>query len=256
MKTLALIPARGGSKGVPKKNIRPLSGYPLIAYSIAASLRCEGIERTIVSTDSEEIAEIARFYGAEVPFMRPSEFAHDRSPNIDFILHALDWLKKNEGTEPEYIVQVLPTTPLRDPRLMNQAIGAIRSNPAATSLRSVHELPEPPQKMMGISDGFLTGFFPDDPRPEYYNLPRQTFPPAFHPNGYVEIIRTSYARGGGGLFGPRVLAFITPVTVEIDLPEEFEYLEYYIEKKGHPVYDYLKRTFPSGFFPGPVREGK
>jgi len=244
MKVVAIIPARSGSKGVPKKNIRPLAGYPLIAYSIAASIFCKNIQRVVVSTDSKEIADIAEYYGAEAPFMRPSELAQDRSPNIDFILHALDWFKDNEGNEPDLLVQVLPTTPLRDPLLMSQAIQTMISNNKATSLRSVHELPEPPQKMMQIRDGYLVGFFPNDPRPEYYNLPRQTFPPAYHPNGYVEIIKTDFVRSGGGLFGSHVLAYITPVTVEIDRQEEFEYLEYFIEKRGHPIYDYLKRHFP------------
>jgi len=242
MKTYAIIPARGGSKGVPKKNIKPLAGHPLIAYSIAAGLLCKDIERVVVSTDSPEIADIAKNYGAEVPFMRPAELAVDTSPNIEFILHALDWFKTNEGVEPDILVQLLPTTPLRDPGVISDAIKAIGSSFGdVTSLRSVQELPEPPQKMMRIKDGLLDGFFPDDPRPEYYNLPRQTFPPAYHPNGYVEIIKTDFVRSGKGLFGPRVKAFVTPVIVEIDRMEEFEYLEYLIAAKGPPLSDHLGR---------------
>ncbi len=241
MKTYAIIPARGGSKGVPKKNIKSLAGHPLMAYSIAAGLLCTDIERVVVSTDSPEIADIAKSYGAEVPFIRPAELAVDTSPNIEFILHALDWFKRNEGVEPDILVQLLPTTPLRDPALISDAVRTIESSFGdVTSLRSVQELPEPPQKMMAIKDGLLDGFFPDDPRPEYYNLPRQTFPPAYHPNGYVEIIKTDFVRTGKGLFGPRVKAFATPVIVEIDRIEEFEYLEYLISTKGHPLHDYLE----------------
>lgn len=97
-KVFALIPARGGSKGMPKKNISPLRGYPLIAFSIVAAKLCSGIERAIVSTDSPEIADIARFYGADVPFLRPPELAQDDAPDIDFVRHALGWLETHEGS--------------------------------------------------------------------------------------------------------------------------------------------------------------
>jgi len=242
-KAFSIIPARGGSKGVPKKNTKLLGGYPLIAYSVVAARLCSEMERVVVSTDSAEIADISKHYGAEVPFMRPPELAQDTSLDIDFIRHALDWFQDHEGSEPELLVQLRPTTPLRDPAVIDSAIQAIRTNDEATSLRSVHQLSEPPQKMMGIQDGFLVGLFPGDPRPEYYNLPRQTFPPAYHPNGYVDIVRTSFLRSGGGLYGPRVFAFVTPVAVEVDGPEEFEYLDYLIGKKGHPINKYLRENF-------------
>ena len=229
---------------MPKKNILNLGGHPLIAYSIAAADICRDIERVIVSTDSQEIADIAKCYGAEVPFLRPPELARDNSPGIDYIRHALDRLRDNEDCRPEHLVQLLPTTPLRDPHILSDAIKVIASDSNATSLRSAHELPEPPQKMMGIENGFLVGLFPDNPRPEYYNLPRQTFPPAYHPNGYVEIIKTDVIRKHEGMFGHKVLAYITAHAVEIDRIEEFEYLEYLIEKKGHPLHDYLQSNFP------------
>ena len=241
----AIIPARGGSKGVPKKNIELLGGYPLIAFAIVAAKLCSEIERVIVSTDSPEIADIAKSYGAEAPFLRPPELAQDTSPDIDFIRHATDWFQSHEGSQPDFLVQLRPTTPLRDPALIDSAIRAIQSNAGATSLRSAHELQEPVQKMMGIRAGFLVGLFPDDPRPEYYNLPRQVFLPSYHPNGYVDIIRTDFVRRNNGLNGPRILAFTTPVAVEVDRPEDFEYLEYLIEKKGHPLCDYLEANFPA-----------
>ena len=241
----AIIPARGGSKGVSKKNIKPLGGYPLIAFSIVAARLCSQIERVIVSTDSPEIAGIAKCYGAEVPFLRPPELAQDDSPDIDFVRHALDWFETNEGSVPDFLVQLRPTAPLRDPALIDSAIRTVQSNAEATSLRSVHELQEPVQKMMGLQDGFLVGLFPNDPRPEYYNLPRQAFPPSYHPNGYVDIIRTDFVRHINSLHGPRILAFITPMVVEVDRPEDFEYLEYLIEKKGHPLHEYLKANFPA-----------
>ena len=235
-RAVAVIPARSGSKGVPKKNVKVLGGHPLIAYSIAAAKLCPDIERVIVSTDSPEIAEIARAYGAEIPFLRPAHLAQDTSTDLEVIIHALGWLAAHEGVQPALLVQLRPTTPLRDPAQLSAAIQVIRSHAEATSLRSVHELGEPPQKMMGIQDGWLVGLFPNDPRPEYYNLPRQLFPLAYHPNGYVDILRSRLV--GSSLYGPRTLAFVTSAAVEVVRPEDFEYLKYLIEK-GHPLQQFL-----------------
>lgn len=243
--TIAVIPARGGSKGVPGKNIRPLCGYPIIAYTIHVAKQCKNIDRVIVSTDSPEIAEIASAYGAEIPFMRPSKLAGDTSPDRDFIIHALDWLREHENHEPELLVHLRPTTPLREAKLVDEAVQAIRNRVDATSLRSAHELAEPPQKMLGIEEGFFTGLFPHDHRPEYYNLPRQLFPQAYHPNGYVDIWRTSFVRSGQSLAGDRVLAFETPFTIEIDRNEDLEFLDFSISKHGENLYSQLCRDFPA-----------
>src|SRR3989338_10568956 len=136
----AIIPARGGSKGVIKKNSKCFGGHPLIAYSIIAAKLCPSIDRVIVSTDSVEITEIAKRYGAEVPFLRPEAYAQDHSPDLDFIKHALDWFDRHEKNEPDFLVHLRPTTPLRDPELLTEAIGRIKNCSEATSLRSVHEL--------------------------------------------------------------------------------------------------------------------
>ena len=102
----AIIPARAGSKGVKNKNIRCVKGYPLLAYAIAAAKNCEYVSRIIVSTDSEEYAKIARYYGAETPFLRPAEFATDTSPDIEFMEHAIKWLADNEGKLPEFFMHL------------------------------------------------------------------------------------------------------------------------------------------------------
>lgn len=237
---VAIIPARGGSKGVPGKNIRPLAGFPLIAYSILASKLCTKVERTIVSTDSEEIADIAKSYGAEVPFMRPKEFARDTSGDMEFVLHAIRWFKENESHVPEYFVHLRPTTPLRSPVLIGDAVDMILKDAQATALRSLHELGEAPEKMFRIDrQGYLTGIFPNDPRPEYYNLPRQSFPSAYHPNGYVDIIRTGYVIDNNKLHGPKILGFVTPKVTEIDTADDFDYLEYEIKKRPSPLMEGL-----------------
>jgi len=241
---IGLITARGGSKGIPGKNIKTLNGYPLIAYSIWASKLSRHIKRTILSTDSQEIARIAKEYQAEVPFMRPKELARDNSTDLEVIRHAINWLSKREDLIPDLIVHIRPTTPLRDPREIDKAIERILSCPAATSLRSIQELSEPPQKMFQLdSNGFLKGFFSDDTRPEYYNLPRQMFPAAYHPNGYVDIIKTDFVMSNNSLHGPNILGFITPFSIEVDRPEDFEYLRYQLKKTKNPLYEYLKNNF-------------
>ncbi|HEY4475043.1 MAG TPA: acylneuraminate cytidylyltransferase family protein [Candidatus Paceibacterota bacterium] len=244
MKIYSIIPARGGSKGVPKKNIRLLGGYPLIAFSITAAKMTKSIDRVVVSTESSEIAKIAKRYGAEIPFFRPVELAGDKSTELEFQLHFINWLKQNEKHIPDLIVQLLPTTPLRDPRKIEDAIKIMKKAQEGTSLRSAHELAEPPQKMFQINKkGFFEGFFPDDPRPDYFNLPRQTFPKAYHPNGYVDIMRPKFILKNNRVHGSKILAFITEHVTEIDRSEDFEYLEYQIKKSDNPVYGYLKNHF-------------
>ncbi|MFA5099315.1 MAG: acylneuraminate cytidylyltransferase family protein [Candidatus Omnitrophota bacterium] len=240
---VALIPARGGSKGVPGKNIKDLAGHPLIAYSIGAARMSRRIDRVIVSTDSSEIADIARAYGAEVPFMRPREISQDTSTDLELFCHAIQWFK-GAGPIPGLMVHLRPTTPFRTAGDIDRAVDLIRSDNDATSLRSVHELSEPPQKMFRLDGhGYLEGFFPDDPRPEYYNLPRQTFPKAYHPNGYADIIRPEYVQRSNALHGPRMLGFVTDVSVEVDSPEDFDYLVYSAGRKGSAVLDYLNSNF-------------
>lgn len=252
----AIIPARGGSKGVPGKNIRPLCGHPMIAFSIVAARACSLIDRVVVTTDAPEIAEIARRYGAEVPFMRPADLAGDLSPAMDYMVHAAEQLEAQDAYRPELMVMLLPTTPLRDPSVIDDAISRLRATPEATGLRSAHEMAEPPQKMMGIEGGYLTGLFPDDPRPEYFNLPRQVFPTAYHPNGYVEIVRRNVLLQEGTLYGPRILGFITPFSVEIDAPHDFDHLEFVVERHGHPLINHLDNLEASDRFKeGPSGHG-
>ena len=241
---VGLVPARSGSKGIPKKNIKLLAGYPLMAYSIIASKLASKIERTVVSTDSEEFAEIARSYGAEVPFLRPKEISTDTSLDIEYVKHALKWFEDNEGEKPEYLVILAPPSPLRDPAIIDKAIEKIIHNKEATSLRSAYETGESPYKLFGIKNDYWAGLFPNDPRPEYYNLPRQNFPPVYHPNGYVDIIKSQTLVKTGSLHGSKILSFITPDVGELDRPEDFEFIEFVLSKHANLVYEYLKKNFP------------
>lgn len=123
--TLVIIPARGGSKGLPRKNIRPLCGLPLIAYSIQCALLAETISRVVVSTEDEEIATTAQKYGAEIPFLRDRSLATDSASIQDTIRHTLDTLKELEGYEPEYVVTLYPTSPFRSLQLINKLVGIL-----------------------------------------------------------------------------------------------------------------------------------
>ncbi|MCX6722174.1 MAG: acylneuraminate cytidylyltransferase family protein [Candidatus Staskawiczbacteria bacterium] len=240
---IAIIPARGGSKGIPKKNIIDLGGYPLIAYSIAAAKMSKIISRVIVSTDSKEIAEIAKKYGAEVPFLRPQKLAGDNSPDVEFVQHALKWFKENENFQPEYLVHLRPTTPLRDPELIDQAIKKIIDSKKATSLRSAHELNESPHKFFEIKDGFFVGLFPEDQRSDYHNLPRQAFPKAYHPNGYVDVLKSESILKTGVLHGEKILPFVTPFIVELDAIEDLEYIKFDLSRGKYKIYDFLKNNY-------------
>jgi len=228
---VAVIPARSGSKGVVDKNINLLAGQPLIVYSIAAARLASSIDRIIVSTDSEEYADIAREYGAEVPFLRPDEISSDTSTDYDFVRHLLVWMKENEGYEPKYLVHLRPTTPLREPRYIDAAIEQMKKDHSATALRSVQEMSESAYKSFEIERDYLKSIGSSSFDLEASNAPRQQFKKTYQANGYVDIIRTLYVMKNNKLHGDRVIAFITPRVVEIDTVDDFDYLEYQVTKK-------------------------
>ncbi len=240
---VAIIPARGGSKGIPRKNIINLGGFPLIAYSIAVAKLSKLIERVIVSTDDEEIAEIARKYGAEVPFLRPREFARDDSLDIEFVQHAIKWFQDNEGYQPEYFVHIRPVTPLREPGVVDEAIEKFLNNKKTTSLRSAHELSESPHKFLEIKNGFFEGLFSNDNRSEYYNLPRQAFPSAYCPNGYVDVLKTKTMIETKTIHGSKILPFVTPFVVELDCSGDLDYIKFDLGRKKYEIYEFLKNNF-------------
>lgn len=227
---VAVIPARSGSKGVPDKNIKLLVGKPLLAYSIATARLTNSIQRVVVSTDSEHYAEIAREYGAETPFLRPAELSGDSSTDYDVIKHLLDWLRVNEGYQPKYLVYLRPVTPLRDVTYIKAAIRRIKEDTNATALRSIHEMSETAYKTLEMEGSYLkcicSGSFDIDAA----NLPRQTYEKTYVANGYVDIVKSSYVIENEKVFGNRVIAYMTPEITDIDTLEDFNYLEYQVEK--------------------------
>lgn len=239
---VAIIPARSGSKGVPGKNINLLGGHPLIAFSIVAAKMTPGVDRVIVSTDSAEYATIANKYGAETPFLRPAEISGDKSTDMDLFVHALSWLNENEKAVPEFMMHLRPTTPLRDPAVMQKAVELFLTKPEASSLRSGHAAQESPFKwFLKDDEGYFKGLR-DDLTPEKVNLPRQSFPSVYVPDGYVDIVRSSCILNEGTLHGNHMLVFESPYCVEVDTQDDFKYLEYQIQKESSPLMDSLQTS--------------
>lgn len=235
----AIVPARSGSRGVKNKNIRSLNGYPMMAYSIAAGNLCPEISRVIVSTDSEQYARIARYYGAETPFLRPAEFAADRSTDMEFMGHAIRWFAENEGRVPEYFVHLRPTYPLRDVTVVSGAIREMLSDHEATSLRSAHLADLAPYKwfIMG-ENGYFRCLF-DGMEPDDANNPRQDFPAVYIPDGYVDVLRTSTIAEHSLLHGPKVHAYIVPAGTDVDTPKEMKEVAESLAERSHEIYRYL-----------------
>jgi N-acylneuraminate cytidylyltransferase len=184
---LAVIPARGGSRAVPGKNIRSLAGKPMIAYTIDAAHACPGLDRVIVSTDSDEIAGVAREWRAEVPFMRPAELAGDTVTDLPVFLHALEWLERSERYVPDVIVHLRPTAPLRRAEHISAALRLLEET-GADSVRSVCRAGQHPHKMWQVDGPRLRPYIHGDQAiAEAYNMPRQQLPAAFVQNGSVDV---------------------------------------------------------------------
>lgn len=240
----AIIPARSGSKGIKDKNLSSLCGYPLIAYSIGAAKLAQRIDRVLISTDSERYAEVGRRYGAEVPFLRPVELSGDTSTDRDFMLHAMLWVQEKEGQLPEYWVHLRPTTPLRDPALVDAAIQMLINRPEATALRSAHVSPESPFKWFRLNDsGFLTALTSDDTNLDKFNLPRQSYQQVYIPDGYVDVVKSAFVMNSGHFHGDKVLGYESPYCTEVDSQDELDLLDFQLRKYGSPLRDYLKSHF-------------
>ena len=224
---LALIPARGGSKGIPRKNVMMLAGKPLIAYSIEQALASRHIDRVLVSTDDEEIAAVARQWGAEVPFMRPAAYAEDRSPDIDVFRHALQWLADAEGYVPEAVVHLRPTGPVRRVERIDAAIALLLAHPEADAVRSVGMALQTPYKMWHLTeDGYLDPVLRLDGVPDCQSVPRQQLPPVYWQNGYVDVLRPRAVLEKGSMWGDVVLPFVVEEPMfELDYPENIPMVE-------------------------------
>jgi CMP-N-acetylneuraminic acid synthetase len=222
LEVLALVPARGGSKSMPRKNLREVGGKPMVVHSIDHALRTAGISRVILTTDDQEIADIGRAAGAEVPFLRPSEFAQDLSSDYEFVHHALTWLRDNERYSPDLIVQLRPTTPIRDIALIDRAIRHLAAHPNADSLRAVTTACFSPYKMWRLMDnGFMSPLLGLPVIDEAYNQARQMLPTIYQQDGFIDITRPATIFEKMSLTGDNILPFfLDKESIDIDYESE------------------------------------
>jgi len=214
---LGIVPARGGSKAIADKNIADVCGRPLIAYTLEAARAAVGITRTIVTTDAPAIADIAGQYGADVPFMRPAELAMDDTPTLPVLIHALDWLAEHESYEPDVLVLLQPTSPLRTAADIDAAVGLLDHE--ADAVVSVSPAATHPALVRRVTDdGHLL------PYAEGIELPtrRQDAPPAYAINGAIYVIRPDVLRSRLTWYTENTLAYVMPAERAMDVDESFD----------------------------------
>jgi len=230
MKNIALIPARGGSKTVIKKNIKPLNGLPLIAYTIKAALKIAQIDRVLVSTEDEEIAAVAKEFGAEVPFLRPMDLAQDDTPDRPVILHTLDWLKTNENIEPELMVFLRPTSPFKTTQIITDCLERIENDKQLSSLRTVTktEGTDHPYWMFKNENQRLKSFIENIEISKYYR--RQLLPDCYKLNGVVDILKPDIVERNENMYGDNIgfLEIDHLNAIDIDTELDFTFAEFLI----------------------------
>lgn len=218
---VAYVPARGGSKRIPNKNVRPLAGHPLIGYTISAARESGAFDRVIVSTDSPEIATVAQRYGAEVPFLRPAEYAGDLSPDIEWVRHALT---EFPGPRPEAFAILRPTSPFRQAATIRRARRQLLEAVAADSLRAVQRCSEHPGKMWVARGPFITPLLPFSTGSQrWQSTPYQTLPEIFVQNASLEIAWTRVVEETGTIEGHQVVPFFTEGFEGFDLNDALDW---------------------------------
>jgi len=228
MRVLGIVTARGGSKGVPRKNVRELAGKPLIAWTAEAALRATRLARIVLTTDDQEIAEVGRRYGLEVPFMRPPELALDSTPSLPVLQHAVATLEA-AGDRYEAICLLQPTNPLRRPETIDACIELLEST-GSDSVFTVLPVPaeyNPHWVFFRSPNGALTTAMPGPLIPR-----RQELPPAFHREGQVYVTRRDVLMNENSLYGTRLCGFPIDAswTANIDTPEDWARAEALLAK--------------------------
>jgi CMP-N-acetylneuraminic acid synthetase len=222
---LAIIPARSGSKGLPGKNIRPFLGHPLLAYSVAAAKQSSAVVRVICSTDSEDIATVARRYGAETPFLRPSSLAQDDTLDLPVMQHAIRWLQDKDKWPTDILVQLRPTSPIRPAGLVDQAVQLLLNDKNATAVRTVCPAPANPYKMWRLPEGgfsespYMRNLLEVPGIAEPYNAPRQQLPAVWWQTGTVDVVRAEVVLAGS-MTGARILPCAVSTEIAVDIDKE------------------------------------
>ena len=226
---LGLVVARGGSRGLPRKNVLPLGGRPLIAWTVEAAREAKSLTRAIVSSDDDEIRARAREAGGHTPFVRPAVFATDTASSLEVALHALDWLAAHESQHPDVLVLLPATAPLRRAHHIDAAVATLRDDPALEAVVAVTEADYPPYWMLTVTDRRLAWLFPEGGKVDR----RQDLPVAFRPNGAIYAIRTAALRAQR-TFYPRVTApyvMAREESVNIDTALDFRLAELLLDAR-------------------------
>lgn len=237
-KVLALALARGGSKGILGKNVKLLAGKPLLSWVIEAAKGSKYVDRTVLSTDYENIAEIGKQYGAEVLFLRPAEIAEDDTPDTPVLEHALKWFKENENYEPDIIVMLRPTGPMLMSDEIDEAVELLEKHPNADSVRSIEEPPKPPFKMWVVEGNYMTPFVKEvkgsDGKiiKDAHTSPRQKLPKVFQTTADVGIVRLKTVTEKHSVIGDIVIPYLLKrPTIDIDGPIDFKIAEILIKNR-------------------------
>jgi len=232
MKILSIIPARGGSKGIKLKNLSKINDKPLVAFSIEHSLESKLINRTIVSTDNEEIAKVSEEYGAEIPILRSKELAGDRILDLPVFDHMLTYLKEEENYEPEIVVHLRPTSPYRKAEWVDSAIKLLVENPSADSVRSVSEPSQHPYRVFEIKNKYLHPLM-NEKHPEPYLLRRQDLPKMYYYNCVIDVTKPSTIFNKKSMTGDKMLPYIMKRedSIDIDTPMDLEFAKVFLKER-------------------------
>lgn len=218
LKVAAIIPARKGSKGIKNKNIISFRKQPLLRHSILIAKKC-GFDKVIVSTDSKKIQKIAIKNGAEAPFLRPKKYSGDKSLDDGYLRHCFNWYLKEKNFKIDILVNLRPTTPLRDYKVVKNAIKKFKKN-NFNFLRSAHKASESPLKWFGRKKNGFYKPFTNKSSLKITNFRRQSFESVFIPNGYVDIVSTK-SINKKNIYGNKMYVFITKKIFEIDTIEDY-----------------------------------
>lgn len=225
--TLGLVVARGGSKGLPRKNVLPLAGVPLIAHTVRAALGARRLGRTVLSSDDPEIIAAGRAAGCDAPFERPAKLAGDRSSTVDVAVHALDWLEAHAGYRADIVVMLPATAPLRRAVHIDAAVDCLLSDPGLDAVVAVTETEYPPWWMVAIDGGRIRWLFPEGAAADH----RQQLPDAYRPNGSIYAIRVPALRAQRTFYPTATAPYVMPrdCSVNIDTADDFRLAEWLLE---------------------------
>lgn len=228
MKITAVIPARSGSEGIKDKNIMKVQGKPLIAYSIEAALKSSFVTNVVVNTDSEEYAKLSQAYGAEVPYLRPAELANGEVHAVYVVLHYLSWLKENGLEQPDVVVMLLPTSPLRKAGHIDEAIQTYLENKRG-SVISVTEAAKPPHYIRKVIDGKLVPFVEN----HHANFQRQELEALYELNGSIYVKSSKDLLLDQTFHGQEVYPYVMErrCSVDVNEPLDLEWAEFLIQKE-------------------------